>query len=169
MVPYPQWTRLEKRASEASSLGSTPSTLEAARAGVVLAPRPLSFISMVLDAVIAAVPATPANNPFPTAAATSPSFICSSPLGILQRFLRFFPHPTFDLLRSPRRGVQHAHVGPAGFGHALTVATEPGLNDREHRCSSATALFMLSSSTDENAPVRFLLPTGAAASAPRAR
>src|SRR5947209_2517732 len=65
---------LLKRASEASSLGSTPSTLAAACAGAVLAPRLLSFISMVLDTVMAAVPAAPANNPLPTAAATSPSF-----------------------------------------------------------------------------------------------
>ncbi len=44
-----------------SSTGSTPSTLAAACAGVELAGRPRSFISIVLERVIAAVPATPAN------------------------------------------------------------------------------------------------------------
>jgi hypothetical protein len=33
-VPYPQWTRLEKRAFASSSTGSTPTTLAAACSGV---------------------------------------------------------------------------------------------------------------------------------------
>src|SRR5215208_8526927 len=79
-VPYPQWTRVEKRASSFSPLGSTPRTLAAASAGAELAGRPRSFISIVLERVIAAVPAAPAKSPLPTAAATSPSFILRSPL-----------------------------------------------------------------------------------------
>ena len=55
-VPYPQWTRLEKRVFASSSTGSTPSTLAAAYAGVELAGRPRTFISIVLERVIAAVP-----------------------------------------------------------------------------------------------------------------
>src|SRR5215210_3250363 len=74
-VPYPQWTRLENCASDSSSFGSTSSTASAASAGVWLAPRPLSFISRVLDTVIAAVPAAPANRPLPKSAATSPMLI----------------------------------------------------------------------------------------------
>src|SRR5829696_2005215 len=71
-VPYPQWTRLENWASAPSSSGSTSSTFSAAWAGVWLAPRPLSFISNVLDTVITDVPAAPANRPLPTFAAKSP-------------------------------------------------------------------------------------------------
>src|SRR5215210_3703348 len=78
-VPYPQWTRVEKRTSSFSPLGSTPRTLAAASAGAELAGRPRSFISIVLERVIAAVPAAPAKSPLPTAAATSPSFILRSP------------------------------------------------------------------------------------------
>src|SRR5919112_4549405 len=74
-VPYPQWTRLENRASAPSSSGSTFRTFSAASAGVWLAPRPLSFISSVLDTVITAVPATPANSPMPTFAAMSPMLV----------------------------------------------------------------------------------------------
>src|SRR5215204_242623 len=77
-VPYPQWVRLEKRAREASSTGSTPSTFAAAWAGAELAGRSRNFISRVLDTVITAVPATPANSPLPTAAATSPSLVPTS-------------------------------------------------------------------------------------------
>jgi hypothetical protein len=40
--------------------------------GVWLAGRPLSFISRVLEIVMVAVPATPANRPLPKSAATSP-------------------------------------------------------------------------------------------------
>ena len=40
-LPYPQWTRLEKRASLSSSMGWTPSTLVAACAGAELAGRPV--------------------------------------------------------------------------------------------------------------------------------
>jgi len=53
--------------------------LAAASAGAELAGRPRSFISIVLERVIAAVPAAPAKSPLPTAAATSPSFILRSP------------------------------------------------------------------------------------------
>src|SRR5919107_1596935 len=60
--------------------GATPRTLGAASAGDELAGRPPSFISIVLERVIAAVPAAPAKSPLPTAAATSPSFILRSPL-----------------------------------------------------------------------------------------
>src|SRR5215208_1756492 len=74
-VPYPQWTRLENRASASSSSGSTFRTFSAASAGVWLAPRPLTFISSVLDTVITAVPATPANSPLPTFAAMSPILV----------------------------------------------------------------------------------------------
>src|SRR5215203_2998780 len=74
-VPYPQWTRLENRASAPSSSGSTFRTFSAASAGVWLALRPLSFISSVLDTVITAVPATPANIPLPTFAAMSPILV----------------------------------------------------------------------------------------------
>src|SRR5215210_4430153 len=77
-VPYPQWTRLENRASAASSSGSTFRTFSAASAGVWLAPRPLSFISSVLDTVITAVPARPANRPLPKSAATSPRLVLIS-------------------------------------------------------------------------------------------
>src|SRR3712207_6383453 len=69
----------EKRASAPSSTGWTPSTFAAACAGAELAGRPRSFISSVLETVIATVPAAPANNPLPTAAATSPSFVVTSP------------------------------------------------------------------------------------------
>src|SRR5215210_7319113 len=74
-VPYPQWTRLENWPSDSSSFGSTSSTASAAWAGVSLAPRPLSFISRVLETVIAAVPAAPAKRPLPKSAATSPMLI----------------------------------------------------------------------------------------------
>jgi len=49
-----------------------PSTLPAASAGAELPARPCSFISMVLLAVIAAVPASPAARPTPAAAAIAP-------------------------------------------------------------------------------------------------
>src|ERR671914_625664 len=42
-----------------------PRTFSAAFAGEELASRPRTFISMVLETVIAAVPASPANKPFP--------------------------------------------------------------------------------------------------------
>src|SRR5215210_2810921 len=84
-VPYPQWTRLENRPSDSSSFGSTSSTASAASAGVWLAPRPLSFISSVLDTVIAAVPARPANNPLPKFAAMSPRL---TPIGYSLRVVR---------------------------------------------------------------------------------
>jgi hypothetical protein len=44
-------------------------TFAAASAGAVLAGRPRSFISSVLETVMAAVPAKPATRPFPSAAA----------------------------------------------------------------------------------------------------
>src|ERR671916_2020233 len=69
----------EKRACALSSTGWTPSTFAAACAGVKLASRSRNFISTVLKTVIATVPAAPANNPLPTAAATSPSFVLTSP------------------------------------------------------------------------------------------
>src|SRR5919112_2136743 len=72
---HPQWTNSENRASAASSSGSTFRTFLAASAGVWLAPRPLNFISSVLDTVITAVPATPANSPLPTFAAMSPMLV----------------------------------------------------------------------------------------------
>src|ERR671914_536725 len=62
-----------------SSTGSTTSTLAAACAGVELAGRPRSFISIVLERVIAAVPATPAKILLPKAAATSPSLTRTPP------------------------------------------------------------------------------------------
>src|SRR5215216_1803418 len=74
-VPYPKWTRLENRASAPSSSGSNFRTFLAASAGVWLAPRPLSFISSVLDTVITTVPATPANSPLPTFSAMSPILV----------------------------------------------------------------------------------------------
>src|SRR5918998_5618195 len=68
----------EKRAWALSSTGWTPSTFAAACAGAELAPRSRSFISTVLETVIATAPA-PANTPLPTAAATSPSLVLTSP------------------------------------------------------------------------------------------
>src|SRR5215210_2589835 len=86
-VPYPQWTRLEKRASLSSSIGWTPSTLVAACAGAGLAGRPRSFISIVLEIVITAVPAIPAKIPLPKAAAISPIFTRISLLVLPLAFL----------------------------------------------------------------------------------
>src|ERR687884_250051 len=94
-VPYPQWTRLEKRASDSSSTGSTPSTLAAACAGVELAGRPRTFISIVLERVIAAVPTAPAKIPLPKAAATFPSFTRIPPYLLPSLLLgRYYPAPS---------------------------------------------------------------------------
>jgi hypothetical protein len=55
-----------KRRSSVSLLNfSIPSTFSAALAGAELASRPRTFISIVLDTVIAAVPTSPATNPEP--------------------------------------------------------------------------------------------------------
>jgi hypothetical protein len=56
------------RAASGSPTGSTPRSLAAARAGVLLADRPLILISSVLDSVMNAVPQAPAKRPFPIAA-----------------------------------------------------------------------------------------------------
>ncbi|KKL28556.1 hypothetical protein LCGC14_2373970, partial [marine sediment metagenome] len=58
--------------------GSMPSVFAAAVAGTELAGRPRRFISSVLETVIEAVAATPANSPFPTALASSRTFISAS-------------------------------------------------------------------------------------------
>jgi hypothetical protein len=53
-----------------SSKEEMPSTLAVARAGALLGARPRSLASIVLEIVIAAVPATPATSPLPMLLAT---------------------------------------------------------------------------------------------------
>jgi len=59
--------------------GRTPSSLPAASAGAELPARPRIFISMVLLAVMAAAPASPAARPTPAASATCPGLIIHPP------------------------------------------------------------------------------------------
>lgn len=71
-VPYPQCTRVPNRFCSLSPCGWMPSTLPSAWAGAVLPPRPRSFISMVLLAVIPAVMRGPSQRDRPGSALIRP-------------------------------------------------------------------------------------------------